>query len=517
MGEISAKIGKFALDSLTVGMYENSMVLYREYIQNSTDAIDKAINELKILKSKGESKIDIIVDDKKKLIKIMDNGSGIEKTKVVKTLCDIGNSEKDFSKNRGFRGIGRLSGTAYCETLIFKTSYKGEDQTSILKWDCTLLKELVKPGQHEGLTLEDVIKKCVSIYYEDELIEKHYFEVILEGVEESKLLNEEDVKSYLAQVAPIEMNSIKFYYYSDLQDGIKKFMKENKIDIEEYPIEFNKKKLTKLYSATKLETKKEKEPDEILGIKKDIIKDENGNPIAFIWYGERRDFIGILTDSKICGLRYRKNNIMVGDYNTVSKLFPEDRFNKYFIGEIYVLDENVIPNARRDDFEDNDSYKYLKSSLEIYFKKISARIRPISDLRNAEKKINADSQRILKLNKELKTKLPKDEKQLVQDEIDKLKLNIEKYVKDKNKAENRLQAIGESKYIKNIEINENKCNKDNSKPEKKKNEKIEKEEDPLKGKTREVKKVVRKILKVLKENLDEKSYENIKDNIYKSI
>lgn len=42
--------GKFLLEILTRGMYSNPMHVYREYIQNSSDSIDKAI-EAGILQS----------------------------------------------------------------------------------------------------------------------------------------------------------------------------------------------------------------------------------------------------------------------------------------------------------------------------------------------------------------------------------------------------------------------------------------------------------------------------------
>ena len=35
--------GKFLLEILTKGMYSNPMHIYREYIQNSCDSIDKAV------------------------------------------------------------------------------------------------------------------------------------------------------------------------------------------------------------------------------------------------------------------------------------------------------------------------------------------------------------------------------------------------------------------------------------------------------------------------------------------
>ena len=37
-------IGKYTLESLTTGMYIDPLILFREYIQNSSDAIDDAIN-----------------------------------------------------------------------------------------------------------------------------------------------------------------------------------------------------------------------------------------------------------------------------------------------------------------------------------------------------------------------------------------------------------------------------------------------------------------------------------------
>ena len=38
------KIGKYTLESLTTGMYTDPKIIYREYIQNSVDAIEEAIN-----------------------------------------------------------------------------------------------------------------------------------------------------------------------------------------------------------------------------------------------------------------------------------------------------------------------------------------------------------------------------------------------------------------------------------------------------------------------------------------
>lgn len=39
------RIGKDVIESLTLGMYEDCRFIYREYIQNSADQVDKAIAE----------------------------------------------------------------------------------------------------------------------------------------------------------------------------------------------------------------------------------------------------------------------------------------------------------------------------------------------------------------------------------------------------------------------------------------------------------------------------------------
>ena len=105
------RIGKFTLESLTTGMYADPRIIFREYIQNSTDAIDKAIKEGIIKREEG--RIDITIDKKNKRITIKDTGIGISNSKVWHLLGDIGNSEKRFEESRGFRGIGRLGGVSY--------------------------------------------------------------------------------------------------------------------------------------------------------------------------------------------------------------------------------------------------------------------------------------------------------------------------------------------------------------------------------------------------------------------
>lgn len=79
--------GANLLEILTTGMYQYSQIIFREYIQNSCDAIDKAVS-LGILKP-GEGKIDIWIDKDKRIISVEDNGTGIFAEEFELTLQSI--------------------------------------------------------------------------------------------------------------------------------------------------------------------------------------------------------------------------------------------------------------------------------------------------------------------------------------------------------------------------------------------------------------------------------------------
>ena len=57
-------IGKDVIESLTLGMYEDSKFIYREYIQNAADQIDKAIRDGLLNQNEGEIHISIDPDQR---------------------------------------------------------------------------------------------------------------------------------------------------------------------------------------------------------------------------------------------------------------------------------------------------------------------------------------------------------------------------------------------------------------------------------------------------------------------
>ena len=102
-------IGKDVIESLTMAMYEDSKFIYREYIQNAADQIDKAVNE-GLLKNPKEGYISIRIDKRTKTISIEDNATGISYGQVEDVLKNIAQSTKQRGIDKGFTGIGRLGG-----------------------------------------------------------------------------------------------------------------------------------------------------------------------------------------------------------------------------------------------------------------------------------------------------------------------------------------------------------------------------------------------------------------------
>lgn len=133
-----AKIGKNILEILTEGMYEDSRIIYREYIQNAADQIAIARKKNSFPDEKLE--INISIDPNKRNIIIADNANGIPRADVEKRLADIAASEKVQGEQMGFRGIGRLGGIGYCKELRFVTSYAGEPVQTTMIWNAKRLK-----------------------------------------------------------------------------------------------------------------------------------------------------------------------------------------------------------------------------------------------------------------------------------------------------------------------------------------------------------------------------------------
>lgn len=92
--------GANILENLTTGMYQDSRVIYREYIQNACDQIDAAC-KLGLLSDKSEGRIQIDIDSERRTITIEDNATGIPREQFRKKLANIADSDKLVGESKG--------------------------------------------------------------------------------------------------------------------------------------------------------------------------------------------------------------------------------------------------------------------------------------------------------------------------------------------------------------------------------------------------------------------------------
>ena len=379
------KFGKHIVDILTQSMYEDSRFIFREYIQNSADAIDTAVRVGLI--SKEESEIHINIDKNHRKITIEDNATGIQQNRVEELLKNVADSEKERGFDKGFRGIGRLGGLGYCETLIFETSYKGEAVKSIMTWNAKKLKEIINNRANKEEASE-VLDSVISLQTQKEDIEDHYFKVTLINVSNEILLEKKEIETYLSMVAPVPYEK-GFILKQKIYDQLKK---EN-ISIDEYSIFINTNQLLKLYTTTiykDINGKKERTGDEIFDIHFFREHTATGELLYWGWYGVSQ-FEGVIDDINIGkGIRLRKGNIQIGSKHTLLKLFrDQQRGNYYFFGEVHAFSPDLIPNARRDYFLENSYCQLFEKKLQsLFHNELHQLYYDASKIRNANKRVN---------------------------------------------------------------------------------------------------------------------------------
>lgn len=357
-----ATVGKNILDNLTTGMYSDSKVIYREYIQNACDQIDLATN-IGLL-APNEGSIDIFTDTYKRYISIKDNATGVRSDAFIEDVGDIANSNKQIGKNKGFRGIGRLCGLAYCKTLKFTTSYEGEAVKSVMTCDAQKMRAMLV--ENKKYTLDEIWDAIVTYSTEDESPDKHYFEVEMFDInkENTDLLDDAKVRDYLSFVAPVPYKNTFI-----LRTQIYSFAKSIDYKIDEYCVRVNGCQIFKEYT-TKLKEQSGatiKNYDEISKLEFKDFRDNDGNLIAWMWVGLSRFEKQIPKVNAMRGLRVRSANIQLGNDDVLTDLFKENRGNYYFVGEVFAVDRQLVPNSQRDYFNENEARVLFEDSLRVYF------------------------------------------------------------------------------------------------------------------------------------------------------
>ncbi len=431
---MSVKIGKNVIEVLTTGMYTNPLFMYREYVQNSADQIDTAL-ELGILADRTAGKIFIKIDDKNKIIEFEDNATGICAADTFRILTSIAASEKDRKKKKGFRGIGRLGGLAYCEELVFETSARGEKTKSTLKWNSKRLREIL--GDHSNkIEAHEVVEDVTDFYQvESEEVDSHYFRVKLNCVTNVAILDIEDVRNYLSMVAPVQISN-KFLFRTEVQKNFNKYG----ISVDEYLVYVNEQEILKPYTSKIYQQNNgnKKAIDDVLDVK--FIEINDGDELLAVgWYGITSALQQIPSCNLVRGIRLRKGNIQIGESDALQRLWKDRRFHFYFVGELHAVSQRLIPNGRRDYFDENDALHVFEDELHSFFNTSLYR------LTHDASKINAAMKKLEKheeLQKEFKKKaidgfVSKNEHSEFKNKVDRSKENVERAKKDLEKIKDK--------------------------------------------------------------------------------
>lgn len=431
-------IGKDVIESLTLGMYDDSRFIYREYIQNAADQIDKARSQGLI----KDGNIYIQINPEKETISIEDDATGIEEDKVAEILKNIAQSTKQRGVDKGFRGIGRLGGLGYCEQLIFETSFEGEDVKSIMIWDARKLKAIIN-DRHQKEEASAVIDAVTSLETKKEEVDKHYFKVTLTGVTKKELLDVGEIRTYLSMVAPVPF--IRSFTFSG---KIYKELKVEGIIIDEYNIFINTDQLFKGHNGYIYEGDKGKvgEIADVLFFKE---SDKKNNALFWGWYSITRKTAkeGDTSKNEVAlqslpisnfarGFRLRKSNIQIGNEDTLLHLHRDKRFQFYFFGEVHALHQELIPNARRDYFSETEAFQEFEEKLKRFFHTtIHNLCYRASEVNSVVRTINSYRDAIEQFNKK------KDDGVVDNSEHESLLKELEKKKDDAEKAEKKLESI----------------------------------------------------------------------------
>lgn len=386
-------IGKDVLELLSSAMYVDPLTIYREYVQNAADAIDE-IRAAGGLAEDERGTVEIAIDPLERSIKIRDNGSGIAANRAAATLLSIGASGKRGTAARGFRGVGRLAGLAYCRQLTFRTRARGDDRVTEVIWDCLKLKSTLRDVTQTD-DLPGVMQRIVAIADVDGAdFPEHFFEVELSQVvrlRKDVLLNPQLVEAYLAQVAPVPFAD-DFSHAAAINAHLGAHARLANLQIT---IGADSAPITRphrdVFAVS--DTVQDK------AVELDLLTFDGDNGVSAVGWILHHSYLGhISVKSQIGGLRLRAGNVQVGGHDLAEEAFPEPRFNGWSIGEIHVVDRLVLPNARRDHFEQNTHFSNLMAQLGPVGRSIAKRCRAASVERHRDREARQEATKVAALD-----------------------------------------------------------------------------------------------------------------------
>ena len=369
------------LETITSALYDEPLILFREYIQNSIDAYNTALRS-DSGKTMKDFSVNINVDIEKRCIQIIDNGYGIPEKSFLDKMTGIGNDEKSKLPDQiGFRGIGRLSAFPYCEKLIFQNKPKGSKNIMQFSWDGTKFKDLLNHNADTDLieAIDSIAKRDSDIPTSD--VESHFFKVVIDNFDNGLFLfiKDKNFEDLLCSMLPLNYDP-KFRGQQKIKKAYKDLMG---VELDKYAfnIKYNGKKLYKPYSD-----------DNILDTNivflefkyKEKGKDIPRKPIGLLWFTFNYK---IIANKGVphSGIFVRSKNILMGDNNALANAVFRNKTDDYItsyreltqaiqglFGELLINSpDDLKDNARRDWFEVNAASIELRNIIIDFLKRLN--------------------------------------------------------------------------------------------------------------------------------------------------
>ncbi len=374
-------VGRSMLETITVALYENPIILFREYVQNSLDAhnreVDGGAPRIKNLH------VSITVDEANRTIVIKDNGYGIPSFELFEErMLSIGSSHQLADKTQyiGFRGIGRISGLPFCTKLTFRSKVSNSTDVHECTWQGKKYRDKLS-DESAGGDLSAIIDEIVTVATkkaETKDRSKRYFEVVLEDYSDDidEMLKDTKFKENLTRILPLQYDG-DFNGARTIMSRYKSFMKE---DLKRFmiPVKLKGESLCKSYDNSFIldsdiifwEVRGKKKNDKSLGDK-----------IGLLWFTfaahlkahENDQYYGILTRSK---------NVLMGGNDTFAQV--ADSSSSYvttfremaqslrgLYGEMLINSQHLSDNSRRDWFLPDEHSRDLNNVIIDFMRRLN--------------------------------------------------------------------------------------------------------------------------------------------------
>ena len=347
---MSVGMGIRLLETLTSALYEDPIVLFREYVQNAVDSFNTNTVQ--------NPRITIDIDTDARTIVIEDNGQGIPSERFLEKMQSIGKSEKAHAINQiGFRGIGRLSAMPFCKKLVFKNKTVGNNIVQCFSWDGNRYNELLSTAEEDDL--ETAITKITDSYEErSNSIDEHYFRVELIDFKEeiNSLVHSKNFEVSLSKLLPLQYSD-SFAAKETIHKHYLEFM-DSPLEQYEYIVCLNNKQLFKPYDENSI-----LESDIVIwDLSFSNCGDSDNERIGILWFTFNRKVSANPSNSPRGILVRSKNMLMGNEYalaNAISNSNSEyvatyreltQTLNGVF-GELLIDTHKLSDNARRDWFK----------------------------------------------------------------------------------------------------------------------------------------------------------------------